>query len=211
MNALNQTNEWITGFRRGDLQAVRDLFQAHFSSLLIFSERVIRDQHEAREIVTETFIKLLNRRLYFEDQADIKAFLYITTRNACMDFLRSVRNGRVPESSFPELRESEEDFGDEAVRIKATQVLQSTIENLPIICRQVYRAIFVEGMPTTAAARLLGTDQRDLLNERKKCMHELRAALLDQSLFNTAFFVHFLAVAGRIHMPEEKAYVTVNR
>lgn len=205
------TDAWITGFRRGDLSAVRDLYQSHFSSLLPFAERVIRDQQEAREIVTETFIKLLNRRLYFDDPADIKAFLYITTRNTCMDFLRSARNGRQPEPNIADLHESSQDFGEEAIRIKATQVLQSTIENLPVICQQVFRALFIEGMPTTAAARHLEIDQRELLIYRKKCLHEMQSALLENQLFNTPFFVHYLAVASRCHTPEENAFVTVNR
>jgi RNA polymerase sigma factor (sigma-70 family) len=211
MNGLKQHQEWIAGFRRGDLQSVRDLFQAHFSSLLPFAERVIRDSREAREIVTETFIKLLNRRLYFDDPADIKAFLYITTRNACMDFLRMVRNGRLPEAATPELRESEQDFSDDATRIRANRVLLAAIENMPILCQQVYRALFVEGMTTTVAARHLEIDQRELLIYRKKCLHDFQLALLDTDLFSTPFLVHFLAVASRVHTPEEKAFVTSNR
>src|SRR5262245_36614224 len=157
MNGLQHSHnhEWIAGFRRGDLTAVRDLFQAHFSALLPFAERVIRERLEAREMVTETFIKLLNRRLYFEDPADIKAFLYITTRNACMDFLRAARNGRVADPTLVDLRESNEDFTVDAIRIKAERILLAAIETLPIVCQQVFRALFVEGMPTTAAARHL--------------------------------------------------------
>ena len=213
MNGLKQphNHEWITGFRRGDMTSVRDLFQAHFSSLLTFAERVIRDRLEAREIVTQTFIKLLNRRLYFEDPADIKAFLYITSRNACMDYLRAARNGRHPEAAPLNLQESDQDFADDAIRIKANRVLLSALENLPILCQQVYRSLFVEGMPTTAAARFLEIDQRELLVERKKCLHELQAALLQNQLFSTPFFVHFLAVASRTYTSEEKAFVTVNR
>jgi RNA polymerase sigma factor (sigma-70 family) len=211
MNGFNQHNEWVTGFRRGDLQSVRDLFQAHFSSLLPFAERVIRDRQEAREIVTETFIKLLNRRLYFDDPADIKAFLYITTRNACMDFLRLVRNGRLPEAATPELQECDQDFSEDATCVKANRVLLAAIENMPILCQQVFRALFVEAMPTTAAARHLEIDQRELLIYRKKCLHELQYALVDKDLFSTPFLVHFLAVASRQHTPEEKAFVTANR
>jgi RNA polymerase sigma factor (sigma-70 family) len=211
MNGFNQHNAWIAGFRRGELQSVRDLFQTHFFSLLPFAERVIRDRREAREIITETFIKLLNRRLYFDDPADIKAFLYITTRNACMDFLRLTRNSRLPEAATGDIQESDQDFSDDATRIKANRVLLAAIENMPILCQQVYRALFVEGMPTTAAARHLEIDQRELLIYRKKCLHELQTALVDNDLFSTPFLVHFLAVASRLHTPEEKAFVTANR
>lgn len=209
MNGLNHTSEWISGFRRGDLPAVHDLFQAHYASLLSFSERVIRDRQEAREIVMETFIKLLNRRTYFDDPADIKAFLYITARNACMDYLRSVRNGRNAEAIAPDLRESNWDLADEAARTRANVVMVMALENLPIICQQVFRALFVEGMPISSAARHLEIDQRELLLYRKKCLHELQSALADNQVFNTPFFVHFLAVASRVILPEQKAFVTI--
>jgi RNA polymerase sigma factor (sigma-70 family) len=211
MNVLNQTNEWITGFRRGDLQAVCDLFGVHASALLNFAERIIRDKQEAREIVTETFIKLLNRRQHFDDPADIKAFLYITSRNSCMDFLRFARNGHHTESEHLDLQETDLNITDENTRKKAHQVLLTALDNLPEICRQVFHTLFVEGMPTAAAARHLEIDQRDLLVFRKKCLHQLQSALLDNALFSTPFFVHFLAVASRCQASEEKAFVAVNR
>lgn len=203
MNGLNNTYDWISGFRRGDLQAVQELFGEHHSTLLNFAERIIRDKKEAREIVMETFIKLLNRRSLFDNTADIKAFLYITVRNGCMDFLRFSRNGRTNEEPTLDPKESEQNFADDQVVHKANNILVSSIESLPAIVQQIFRLLFIEGMTTAVAARQLEIEQRDLLNHRKKGLHQLQTALDDNNLFSTPFFVHFLTVACRTFTAEK--------
>lgn len=197
MKETNQTTELIAGFRRGSLQAVRNLYTTHYASLLYFAERIIRDPVTAREIVVETFIKLLNRRSYFDNQADIKAFLFITARNSCMDFLRYVKNGRQVEEAAMVAPETEPDLTSEVNNAQAKRVMQETLNNLPAICQQVFTTLFIEGMQTTAAARQLEMDPRELLIYRKKSMNHLQAALSEHNLFSTPFFIHYLTVACR--------------
>jgi RNA polymerase sigma factor (sigma-70 family) len=211
MIEMNYTEEWVPGFRRGEAQSVRDLFSTHFSSLLIFAERIIRDKPEAREIVTETFIKLLNRRTFFDDSADIKAFLYITTRNLCMDFLRYARNGRPYAEAPLDIREADMNFSGNMEMDEAGRICLTALENLPPICQQVFKTLFVEGMATGIAARHLDLDPREMLIYRKKCLHQMQAALLDNHLYSTPFFVHFLAVACRANTAAQQEPVPVNR
>jgi RNA polymerase sigma factor (sigma-70 family) len=203
MNEQQITNEWITGFRRGDLQSVRELMVEYNSSLLQFAERIIRDSPEAREIVTETFIKLLNRRTWFDNPADIRAFLYITVRNGCMDFLKFSCNGQPREEKPLNSNESELDFDDAKVLHKANQILLTSLESLDQVGQQIFRCLFMEGMTTTAAARQLEMDQRELLNNRKKIVHQLQTALDENDLYSTPFFVHFLAVTCRTFTAEK--------
>lgn len=197
MKEMNQTTELISGFRRGSLQAVRNLYTIHYASLLYFAERIIRDRATAREIVVETFIKLLNRRSYFDNQADIKAFLFITTRNTCMDFLRYGKNNRPAEGSDAIVRDTELDLTDEVNMAEAKRVMQEALENMPVICQQVFATVFTDGVPIAAAARQLEIDPRELLIYRKKSMNQLQAALSENNLFSTPFFIHYLTVACR--------------
>jgi len=194
---MDQINELITGFRRGALKAVRELHAIYYSSLLNFSERIIRDRRVAREIVLDTFIKLLNRRIYFENLADIKAFLFITARNSSMDFLHFTKNGNAVEVPVTPIVESRADLSDVANASKAEQILQAGLESLPAINRQVFRILFVEGMPTAAAARQLDIDAREMLNYRRHTVQHLQTVLSENNLFSTPFFIHYLTVACR--------------
>lgn len=211
MKEINKTTELITGFRRGTLQAVRNLYTTHYTSLLYFAERIISDRATAREIVIETFIKLLNRRSYFDNQADIKAFLFITARNSCMDFLRYVKNGHQVEDTTLEAPETELDLANEANSAEAKRVMQEALDNLPAICQQVFTTLFIEGVQTIAAARHLEMEPRELLTFRKKSINQLQSALSDHNLFSTPFFIHYLTVACRKTVTAVTLPVTVNR
>jgi RNA polymerase sigma factor (sigma-70 family) len=211
MKETNQTTEQISGFRRGSLQAVRNLYTTHYASLLYFAERIISDRVTAREIVVETFIKLLNRRSHFDHQADIKAFLFITARNSCMDFLRYVKNGHQVEEPAMTAAETELDLTSEVNSTEARRIMQEALDSLPAICQQVFTTLFVEGLQTTAAARQLEMEPRELLIYRKKSMNQLQSALSDHNLFSTPFFIHYLTVACRKTVTAVQLPVTVNR
>ena len=211
MKETNQTSELISGFRRGTLQAVHNLYTTYYASLLYFAERIIRNPVPAREIVVETFIKLLNRRSYFDNQADIKAFLFITARNSCMDFLRYAKNGgQVEEATFV-AAETELDLAGEANSAEAKRVMQEAFDRLPAICQQVFTTLFKEGIQTSAAARQLEIDPRELMIYRRRSMHQLQAALSEHNLFSTPFFIHYLTVACRKTITSVQLPVTVNR
>lgn len=201
MNELTQTHDWITGFRSGSLQAVSDLYTTHDSALLNFSEQIIRNRQEAREIVTETFIKLLNRRVWFDNLPDIKAFLYITTRNACMDYLRYTKNLQWANTPALDILESNIDIADKEIQDRAERILWSALENCPAVYQQIFRLLFIEGVPSAAAARQLEIDQRELLISRKKILQQFQMALADNNLYSIPFFIYFLTVACRTHQP----------
>jgi RNA polymerase sigma factor (sigma-70 family) len=211
MKEMNQTTEQISGFRRGSLQAVRNMYTAHYASLLYFTERIIRDRVTAREIVVETFIKLLNRRSYFDNQADIKAFLFITARNSCMDFLRHAKNSRQAEGTAIAVPDTEMDLTDELNIAEAKRVMQEALENMPAICQQVFTTVFINGVQIAAAARQLDIDARDLLIYRKRSMNQLQAALAEHNLFSTPFFIHYLTIACRKAATAAEVPVPVNR
>lgn len=193
----NQTTEHIAGFRRGSLQSVRNLYTTHYASLLYFAERIIRDRVTAREIVIETFIKLLNRRSFFDNGADIKAFLFITARNTCMDFLRYGKSSRQQDEVSTIVEETGLDLADPVNNTDATRIVREAFEQMPVPWQQVFTILFIEGMQSAAAARQLDMDQREMLIYRKKSMNHLQAALAEHNLFSTPFFIHYLTVACR--------------
>jgi RNA polymerase sigma-70 factor (ECF subfamily) len=60
----------------------------------------VSSQQDGEDLVKDTFVKLWQTHADFDTPQNIKAFLYITTRNACLNFLRYLQ---VKESSRKEL------------------------------------------------------------------------------------------------------------
>src|SRR5688500_19829073 len=75
-------------FKRGNTQAFKAVYDLYFPSLCFFAKRLVDNDGEGEDIAADSFVKLLNRYDSFDTLPNIKAFLYITTRNACLNYLR---------------------------------------------------------------------------------------------------------------------------
>src|SRR3954454_12230242 len=91
MKIVLSTIDLIAGFRNGDEVAARQLYNLHYQSLCYYSEKLIHDKGESEDIAVEVFLKLLAKKSDFDSLAEIKAFLFIATRNACFDYLRKLK------------------------------------------------------------------------------------------------------------------------
>ncbi|HEX9509830.1 MAG TPA: sigma-70 family RNA polymerase sigma factor [Puia sp.] len=103
----------IIEFRKGDPQAFASFFHLHYRPLCYFATQLVNSQQDGEDIVKDTFVKLWQKHTDFDTPQNIKAFLYITTRNACLNFLRHMQ---VRESSRKELMYIEESKGEELVK-----------------------------------------------------------------------------------------------
>jgi RNA polymerase sigma factor (sigma-70 family) len=82
-------------FWRGYPEPVDYLYATYFTALAYFAYRLIHNREEAEDIAQESMIKLLNKKQKFHTLSDIKSYLYVTTRNACFDYLNDkVRHAR---------------------------------------------------------------------------------------------------------------------
>src|SRR5258708_13374347 len=96
-------------FQKGNDRAFRQVFERYNKQLGYFAEKRIQDREEAEDIVAQTFSILWQKREDFETEEKIRSFLYVTTRNACIDFLRQ-RQRR--QASGKELLYLEKDIDD---------------------------------------------------------------------------------------------------
>src|SRR5688572_18564866 len=80
--------EIIAGLKNNDEQVFNELYEKFSAALHYFSSRLTQDREEAKDIVVTTFNTLWNLRNNFHSLINIKAFIYITARNRCFDFLR---------------------------------------------------------------------------------------------------------------------------
>jgi RNA polymerase sigma-70 factor (ECF subfamily) len=64
-------------------------FDQHYTALCFFAHSIVMNMEEAEDIVQESFCKLWNKKEDFEiATANVKAFLYMVVKNACLDYLR---------------------------------------------------------------------------------------------------------------------------
>ena len=174
----------IIDFKKGDPQAFSSFFHLHYRPLCYFAAQLVGNQQDAEDIIKDTYVKLWQKHTDFETSQNIKAFLYITTRNACLNFLRHIQ---VKESSRKELMYLEETKGEELVlnqmiRAELMQEIYSEIEKLPEKRREVFKLSYLEGLKNDEIATKMKISIHTVKEHKGKALQFLRMRFSDRQI-----------------------------
>ena len=174
----------IINFQKGDPHAFAFFFDLHYRPLCYFASQLVGDSQDAEDIVKDTYVKLWLKHEDFATPQNIKAFLYITTRNACLNFLRHMQ---VKESSRKELLYLEEEKGQQLVlnqmiRAELMQDIYSEIEKLPEKRRQVFKLAYVEGLKNDEIAAQMNISIHTVKEHKGKALQFLRLKFSDKHI-----------------------------
>lgn len=182
----------IAGFQQGSKEAFAAVYHMHYSRLYFFIKKLIDDREEAQDITAETFVKLWNLRSKFSTHENIKAFLYITARNACLDYLRyrQRQTANKQELSYV-LLQNEEDIPttNDEIRFEVVQQIFNEIENLPGQCKRIFKMAWIEGKKNAQIADELNLTEQTVKNQKVRAIKLLRMALshVDMVLLSLIF------------------------
>lgn len=181
MTRRNSHIDIIAGLKNNDNRAFDHLFDQHFRALCYFASNLVGDKEEAKDIALNSFTKLWSRREYFDTLPNIKAFLYITTRNACLDYLRMLQREDNRRKELAYLQpEAEETIKNQAIESEVLQKIYAEVNNLPRKCRQVFQMSYFQGMSTTDIAGSLNLSESTVRNQRARALQLLRIRLSDK-------------------------------
>jgi len=174
----------IIEFQKGDPHAFSYFFQLHYRPLCYFASQLVGNQQDAEDIVKDTYVKLWQKHTDFATPQNIKAFLYITTRNACLNFLRHIQ---VKESSRKELLYLEEEKGQELIvnqmiRAELMQEIYTEIEKLPEKRRMVFKLAYLEGLKNDEIADQMRISIHTVKEHKGKALQFLRLRFSDKNI-----------------------------
>lgn len=193
--ANNNDKYFLEDFRNGDEQAIRKLYTLYYRPLCYFNQKIINYSQEAEDISTETFLKLLQKRKDFESLSEIRSFLFTTSKNACLDFLRKEKRHNKSHQEISLLSPLEELFVDqEMISAKVLQSIYAEIEILPNQCQQIFKSIYIEGKTTAEIAEEMGISTQTVLNQKAKALRKIRLALSHENLFSMAMLLKTLSL-----------------
>jgi RNA polymerase sigma-70 factor (family 1) len=180
---LPHPNFSIIDFRQGQSRAFTYVFEHYYPALRFFATRLTQNPPAAEDIAQETFIKLWEKHTGFHTQA-IKAFLYITTRNACFNFMKreqaDAKNHRDWSRAW---NESEDYVLNQVTRSEVMREVYVILEMLPPECRKIMRHSFIEGRSNREIATLLNISIHTVKNQKARAIYLIRKKLGNRSLF----------------------------
>jgi RNA polymerase sigma-70 factor, ECF subfamily len=143
--------------QRGDRAALEDLYLLHFDRVYSYLHMSVGSRHDAEDLTTQTFMKMLEAIRRFEWRSvPFSAWLLRIAHNLAMDHFRANRRWQ-PEEDVPESADGEECSAEEQAlaSLGETRVL-TLIERLSPEQRQVLTLKFVYRFSNGEVAAILG-------------------------------------------------------
>lgn len=170
-----------TGHSHADASgAFATLFKQYYAPLVYFARKIISDPLAAEDIVTETFLKFWQKQQHFTCDKPVKAFLYISTRNACINHLQTTRYQAREKKTLRSMTDDSVDFVlNEITRAEVLREVFYLVESLPIQCRKIVLMSYVVGLSNRQIARRLQLSEHTVRNQKYRGIHLMRVKVAE--------------------------------
>ena len=174
----------IAGLKKDDDRVFNDLYEEFATPLYYFCTSVTKDAEESKDIVSTTFNTLWNLRTNFNSLANIKAFLYITARNRCFDFLRYRQRqaeGKKEITSHLISTDQQEDVERLIIESDFLNRVYNEIQQLPPQCKEIFILTYFNELTSGEIATRLGVSVSTVTTQRSRAIKFLRDVLRDEN------------------------------
>jgi RNA polymerase sigma-70 factor (family 1) len=173
----------IFKFRNGDKQTYQSLFNNLYPAMCLFSKKFLCESDEAEDIVQEVFIELWNQRQRFESIEQIKAFLYLSVKNRCLNFLKHLR---VREKFVNNMAAAEQFFEEYVLETEVVQHIYNAINGLPAQRKKII-ILSMGGLKNNEIATDMKVSINTVKLQKKIAYRQLREKL--KPSFYTSLFI----------------------
>jgi RNA polymerase sigma-70 factor (family 1) len=164
--------------RNGDQHAFNVLFRKFYSSLCFFSTRLTSNKFAAEEIVQDILYKLWCKHTDFDSLLSVKAFLYISTRNACMNYLNKEKRKAKHDLAIALAEDDlEEPIINEIIYVEVLNEIALEISHLPEQCGKIIKMIYEDELKPQEIADQLHITVSTVYNQKMRGLSILRKRL----------------------------------
>lgn len=162
-----------------DPRAFDYVFDLFYASIAYFAGNIVSNKEEGEDIAMETFRKFWVLRANFKTLNNIKAFLYITARNSCLNYLKSAHNQRTGRNPMPNDDTTGYEQGIENMMIESETIklIYKEVKKLPKKCRQIFEMTYFDGFSNREIAKMLGISTSTITSQRSRAMLLLKENL----------------------------------
>lgn len=166
----------------------KEFFEKYFPSLCLFAGNLIKDSNQAKDIVQEVFIKAWDSDYNFESDKAFRAFLYLSTKNRCIDYLRRRKHTNLDIV----IKEIDNNYLDEIVREEVFRMLDIIIEQLPDQKKKIIE-LSLKGMGNLEISRELNISVNTVKTHKLKAYNTIRDKMGDHNI--TLILAGFLFIS----------------
>lgn len=197
--ARDKDDQLIRQFKKGDDAALATVYRMWFADLCYFAFRIIGDYHEAKDITANTLEILMSKHENFETMANVKAFLYITIKNRCFDYLNYLKRTDLAHKEAQDFRGETENFVlSKMIESEYIRELYEQIELLPNKPKEVMKLFYIEGWNISNIAQKLGMTPEAVSTAKSRGISQLRGLVSERKLLPLTGFIVILLRAIKL-------------
>ncbi|WP_276483687.1 RNA polymerase sigma factor [Paraflavitalea pollutisoli] len=184
----------ISALQQGDQAAFMQVFHQHHKPLLYFAKKIVLHHEVAEECVSDCFIKLWQIRERFASTDKVKAFLYISVKNACLNYIKSPHARQTFQAEpTEELLSEQPAFFAQMIQAELMDAIYREIDQLPEKQRLVFRMSYLEGATTADICAALDMTPAAVFTNRSRATETLKKVFKDRNALLYLLFLQWMA------------------
>jgi RNA polymerase sigma-70 factor (ECF subfamily) len=161
----------------GDSNAFAIVYKQYYQRIFYYAKTFLPDKQDAEDITADTFVKLWNRRSYFQSMPAINSFLHITARNSCLDFLRHNKVRAEKQEELIRQIELLDRSHLQQTRDELLKLVHKEVSRMSARMKQIYHLSYDEGLSPAEIARQLNISVQTVSNQKTTVIKNLKKVL----------------------------------
>ena len=179
--STEHVRELVARGQQGDRDALEELYLIHFDRIYSYLHVSVGNRHDAEDLTTQTFLKMLEKIGSFKWQsAPFSAWLFRIAHNLAMDHFRARRRWQ-PEEEVPETPGEEEPSAElVAMQTIGRESMLELIDRLSPEQQQVLTLKFVFNLPNAEVAAILDKTEGAIKSLQHRALVSLQKQIAQQ-------------------------------
>ncbi|MEJ5148307.1 MULTISPECIES: RNA polymerase sigma factor [unclassified Sphingobacterium] len=172
------------------------IYHRFYKQLFFFILKYIKEADIAEEIVADVFVKVWDRRMNFPTMENLRAFVYISAKNASLNTIRAKRSKGIHESlsDYEDLLVDDKDAFSNLIHAELVHAIFTEVEKLPEKQKEVFNLTFLEDKTVEEIAEELAMSPSAVYTNRSRAINTIRHLLKTK---NTLALFAFLSFVGQ--------------
>lgn len=170
----------IEELSKGNEAALKQLFLRFEKPVSVFVYQLVKNREVTEEIVGDVFMKVWDKRQDFESVEKLRSFLYVAGRNACYNYLKSVKKVVIVEEPLEFIGDLSGQGDDTLKKIIRTELLHAIFEKaakMPAKQRAIFNMIFKEDCTVEEICKTLTVTPAAVYTNRSRAVQYLKSTL----------------------------------
>jgi RNA polymerase sigma-70 factor, ECF subfamily len=179
--STEHVRDLVARSQQGDRDALEELYLIHFDRIYSYLHVSVGNRHDAEDLTTQTFLKMLEKIGSFKWQsAPFSAWLFRIAHNLAMDHFRSRRRWQ-PEEEVPEpVGDAEPSAELKAMQTIGRESMLKLIDGLSPEQQQVLTLKFVFNLPNAEVAAILDKTEGAIKSLQHRALVSLQKQIARQ-------------------------------